>query len=421
MKTRLLLALAMCISWTTWAQDYNYRDLQLPDVQRHALRANFSPSFQLESGNFSGSLPVNGRMDGYINNRRDQFFYSTNTGLQLSGNRSGAENSGNSFAPIFSASVDYYKYNKHYFFIRPNFSTNLAFNQNGSETPQNQFKSTSSNTNFSMGMAVGKGRIDPIDWAVRAGFMNKALNKAGAVSRNLTEEEWITLAKAMAEVDRRRFYEGRFFNINRVKMVDSVFQDFGIVTDNAAFFTTVVDQYFFAPNQGLRTGSRFQVFANYADSRFINSTENQLDNFVETSENKELNDRFMVGLAYNYSRPSNLHVHHNFGISTSYNTPSTYEYEERNGIVLREGNYLVPDYALASINYQLLLIPNTRTSISWYVQGGARYSERTLSSDVLTSLSLDYFVSRRFEYNINVGLSDEDGLSFSSGFAYQVW
>lgn len=421
MKTRLLLALAMCISWTTWAQDYNYRDLQLPDVQRHALRANFSPSFQLESGNFSGSLPVNGRMDGYINNRRDQFFYSTSAGLQLAGSRSGSENSANSFSPNYSASVNYYKYNQNYFFVRPNFSTNLAFNQSNSNSPQNQFKSAGSNTNFNMGMAIGKGRIDPIDWAVRAGFMNKALNKAGAVSRNLTEEEWIVLAKAMAEVDRRRFYEFRFFNINRVKMVDSVFQDFGIITDNAAFFTTVVDQYFFAPNQALRTGSRFQVFANYTDSRSFLSTENLVDNFVETRENKNLQDRVAVGLAFDYSRPSNLHLHHNLGISTSYNTPSAYEYEERNGAILLEGNYLVPDYALASINYQLLLIPSTRTSIAWNVRNAARYSERTFSNDVSTSLNINYFVSRRFEYSLNLGLSQEEGLSFSSGFAYQVW
>lgn len=429
MKTNLFIALSVLLSFAGLAQDYDYQGLQLPDVQRHILRANLSPTFNASDGQGHGTLPFGVNASGYINNRRDQLFYSGATNVTLSGSRfSGSTLRG--MAPSFSGSLNYYKYNSNYFYVKPQLSTSVSrsWRSISSETIDEAQTNSAVSDAYNAGIAVGKGRIDPIDWAIRAGFMNRSLRKAGAISRDLTESEWLELSKEMAVIDRRRYYEGRFFNINRVKRVDSLFDKFGIVTDDPSFFTTVADQYFFAPQQVLGTGSRFEVFTSYAGNNAVNTQRNtSTSNNVSSYEFINRSNQLRTGVSYEYARPTNLHWHHRVRTEASVNSATGYSYEEQDDVVLNETEFGSRTFLSGSINYSLNWIPSTRTWLRWDIQNNTSYIEDNLNTSISTSIDFNYFVSRRMQYSANLAVFNElsnnssPRVLFSAGFNYQIW
>jgi len=427
MKTHLLLALSVLLSVAALAQDYDYKGLQLPNVQRHILRANLGPTFNSADGQSNGTLPLGINASGYINNRRDQFFYSGSTSIQLSGSRFNGSTA-RGMVPSLAGSFSYYKYNNNYFYVKPQFSTNVRRSWTNITTGSAEDKTALINNAYNAGFAVGKGRIDPIDWAIRAGFMNQNLRKSGAISRDLTESEWLELSREMAVIDRRRYFEGRFFNINRVKRVDSLFDKFGIVSDDPSFFTTVADQYFFAPQQALGNGSRFEVFATYSESNSLNLRNNTSTGGTITSQELiNRSDQLRTGISYEYARPTNLHWHHRVRAEASIHSTSGYSYEEQDDIVINEIDIDPASVVGSRLSYSLNWIPSTRTWLQWTVENTTNFVEDDVSSNLSMTADFNYFVSRRMQYSASLtalnSLSDNTDplIIFSAGFNYQIW
>lgn len=418
--------LLLLITSSSFAQIKSYKDLLLPDVELHQFVASSNFDFRANSGNpgYDLEFPLNLRLNGYKNYRYRQTFYNAYLGNELLV-RQYDQRIWNGTGTGFS--IDHTRYNNNYFFFRIINNASFSNNYSSIENEDGLTKARATSVANRTSLSIGKGRLEPIDWAIRASFMNKNLVKSGGISGDLPEDILLKLAKTMATVDRSRFYENRFYNIRRIKALDSVMLKNGIDYSPLEYFTTLNDQYFFAPRRNVFTGSRIEFsFHQIAENRYDLRESDSLDNINQTAQN--LN--YFAQLSYSYHLPQSLHLHHMFNLSLNYG-----DYEIYRTIIQPYD----PQWYSGFINnlnlsaqYQLQWFPTTRTSLNWSSSSrfGIANDDRIIAMN--TRVTCDFFINRRLQYQLG-GLfnfnrvSDDNSVDFNynyalfGSFAYQIF
>ncbi|MFY0674117.1 MAG: hypothetical protein JXQ87_11965 [Bacteroidia bacterium] len=423
---KVLPYLLLLLTTSSFAQIKTFKDLALPDVELHQFILSSDFSYRSNSLNpgYNLEFPINLRLNGYKNYRYRQTFYNVYIGNELYvQNISRAINStGTGF------SIDHTRYNNKYFFFRiwnnSSFSNNyrITDNEDGFTTYRRTFASNRTS------ISIGRGRLEPIDWAIRAGFMNEALKKSGAISNDIPEDVLLKLARTMAVEDRSRFFEPRFYNIRRIKSLDSVMAKNSIAINALEYYTTLNDQYFFAPRRNVLSGSRIEFVINQnAENDYRFRVSDSLDNIDQTLQALQ----YFATLRYEYHLPVNLHLHQQLSISLSYGDAlvnRTINYP--NDVNVASGFAQNSNLAAA---YQLQWFPSTRTSLNWRTNGRYALFTDNQSIGFNTGITLDVFINRRLQYQIGGSfnlsrLQDQSGtvelnhnLSLFGRFAYQIF
>lgn len=413
----------LLIAFNSFAQISSYKNLLLPDVDLHRFTLSGNFDYRLDSANSDFDFPLSASLSGYKNHRYKQTFYSAGLYNGILRKRDGDFLRTNSTS-ILSLSINQTRYSKNYFFIRAQASVNydLRFGTNNNEVGYRRTRTLRNNTNLSF----GKGRLEPIDWAIRAGFMNKSLLKSGAINNDLSEEVLLELARTMAVQDRSRFFENRFYNIRRVRAIDSVISKNGIEINELEFYTTINDQYYFAPQRGMFTGSRIELTTN-------TQTEFKRDLAFIVADSFDRNLQSLVynfGIRYEYHLPQNLYLHHAFYFGFNFGNG---QYQRR---------AYSPDFITnihdfdnrfnISARYQFNWFPSTRTAFNFSTSAYYSFIDNGISFNQSTNISLNYFVNRRLSYGLNANLLYEYnklGPGVSSGMRvrcngsliYQLW
>jgi hypothetical protein len=416
--------LLLLITSSSFAQIESYKNLLLPNVELHQFTISSTLDFRGGSSGTNLDFPINANFYGYKNYRYRQTFYSANVSnwtYMRPLNNQRLNSSGASF------SIDHTRYNSNYLFFRVNTNGSLSNNYQLTENEDGLTKAWATLVANRTSLSIGKGRLEPIDWAIRASFMNKNLVKSGGISGDLPEDVLLELAKTMASVDRSRFYENRFYNIRRIKALDSVMQKNGIDYSPLEYFTTLNDQYFFTPRRNVFTGSRIQFTINqWAENEYQFRVSDSLENYDRTDQKLQ----YFAALSYEYHLPKNLHLHHMFNVSLNYG-----EYDISRTIVHPNDPYGYSGFSNninLSARYQLQWFPSTRTSINWSSSSrfGMANDDRIIGMN--TRITCDFFINRRLQYQFGGSfnfnrVSDDNSIDFSynyalfGSFAYQIW
>lgn len=418
-----------------FGQDLNYGTLELPDVERHRFTTSLSGSLDTEDQTKHHRLNIPIRFDGYVNKRYRQLFYDSEFRSYYGSNQSELS-SNRALMSSIDFDLDHRRYNQNYFFINPELSGRVDGFREETEGPMRVYSKRQGSLNYAASLAIGKGRVDPIDWGIRAGFMNRNLVRSGGISQSLTNSQLLELATTMAKMDRRRFYEGRFFNINRMKALDSLLSGFGVKEDDISFYTTLSDLYFFVPYKNIRRGKMIRFKTAYRASTGSALVYDEFRGSITELDGSESTSAVWIGIERASYIPKNLHWHHEFSWSVGYQhtlnefnpTPANYATEV----------HIFPYQLDAEIGYGLQWLPNTRTYLDFNTSL-KQASPSTNPADFLSeesilrlnnALRLNYFVNRSLGYTValvsntlyqNGQVLDQSIFSVNLGLNYQIW
>lgn len=423
----LFLALIPIIAFSQ--NDLDYKNLQLPDVKLNALQFDLNGSYRANKLNSYYNIPIRVQSFGYNNKRYNQFFYDASFSFISSNQNAQSNIESKNIKPSLNLSLDYYKYNKKYLFIHTGLKSYNNYENNKEDLLNTSNKKNVNTTYNTAYLGVGKGRIDPIDWGQRAGFLNEYLLKTSSISRAFTQDELLKVAEKIARLDRQRFYNTRYYKIKRIKSIDTLIRSFNIIADEASYFASLDDIYFMAPINLLSTGYRIELFGEFNSQYMLgNYTSDSLSKKIKT---EQINNQIVSGLSFNYHLPINLHWAHVINAKISYNKAleSSINYNDENSGYLFNNLILFDDAVISNVGYELKWLPSTRTFLSFKTDvslvSTSAYNELHTSN----TIQLNYFVSSRLKYAFNANYTSISSnkaeysynLNLSASLSYQLW
>ncbi|MGB0430951.1 MAG: hypothetical protein ACPGLV_10800 [Bacteroidia bacterium] len=418
--------LLLFIATNSFAQIETLKNLVLPDVKLRQLTFSSNFNYRWDSSRMDLEFPISAQYNGYNNLRYKQTFYGAHLNTGVYGNRRSNNIAYNNISSL-GFSFDQTRYTPQYYFIRLrtnfNYRANFASVDADNEERLIRERAFRNSSTFSF----GKGRLEPLDWALRAAFMNRNLVKSGAIDQNLPEDILLEMARTMAVEDRSRYFENRFFNIRRVKAIDSIMIKNGVDFNELEFYTTINDQYYFAPQRNVFSGSRLEFMAN-TNTDFENGT-TIFDTISYKSKSRNITYNFQ--LRYEYHLPQNIHIHHRFMSGISYGSGFIDWYTQANGELFRRHEFK-GDRANTFFSYSFNWFPSTRTSLSINTNNnfGINGDDRSLNSNA--NINLVYFVNRRISYSLyggfnyyrnrsNLTTNAEHSVNFRGYVKYQIF
>jgi hypothetical protein len=272
-------------------------------------------------------------------------------------------------------------------------------------------------TKISMPVSIGHGRIEPVEDARLAIYILEELTKAGRISDLPADDVIIEMAKEISRIKRSRFLDSRIRKIKELQVIDSFLVANNIISQNDInYFAVLNDQwdYAFGPPRESGFAISFGFDNNLAFNRFYHEI-NITNNGPVKYNSKERISEAGGFLKLRYAKPINLLWQTSADFLTSYNLQFNGNPEDKDNLT---ENFRT-DIFLASLNYSLQFLPDSRTSIKFKVEGSFLNSqgERTLvqlnpidyklNSNELTlspSLELYYYISPQLRVQFNSSL-----------------
>lgn len=415
--------------------DFDLSKYKLPDIKTNRLDLNFSLN---ENGSniFSqySRLDTTETKQNYLKGSMNLSYYNFRNSEKYQGN----------FLINASFIPEIYKYSRNeliskYDKINTDFlvrSNNIFFNQDMNFLEVNPTLSYSSvndrnhqdissisfrddnvaeiATNISIPVSVGHGRIEPVEDARLAIYIIEELSKAGKISSKPTDDVIIEMAKQISKIKRKRFLDSRIRKIEELQVIDSFLVANKIISSyDINYFSVLNDQWDYA--SGPQRQSGFAISAGFDDNLSISKYYNETfhDTNVPSRSNSKKNIYALGGfINLRYAKPINLYWQTSATFETSYNIEFTKDPDEKDSEI---NNYRTNVFK-TDLNYSLQFIPNSRTSIGFYVQGEYSNSkgERTLlnidpvdfdyKSNQLTlspGIQLYYYISPQLRIQVN--------------------
>lgn len=315
MKTKkfvAILSIALGCSFTGNSQTYKDFDLSsfiTPDIVRNELDFSLNSSGDISDykahDNDKASLNANfttkfSRLKNtrpYIGEQQASFSFR---GLYTNDRTYTEKNKETKLTFSYSTANRFYKPNK--FFYSLNGSAYLDYNRANNKKVDETKQKGSYFTAF-LGIGIGKGRIEPVTDARQAVYIVEQLSEKGVLDRKLTDDEILALAKKIAIVKNKRFFDSRLHLINEITSVDSFFvQNHLIKSAGANYFTTLYDYWMYGDRFQRSAGLEFYagLFSNY------NHTFNKYNDGIPNKTNRYTP---MTGaeLSLTYENPKNLY------------------------------------------------------------------------------------------------------------------
>jgi hypothetical protein len=431
-------------SKTTFLNDLN----TLPKERRSDPRTNFNGTGQLEyfqnvntnkiQQNFTAGL--NAGAD-YFKNSNYSKFQDTSSGFQ--------KGNGNSLGLNFNILNRFY--NEKNNFILLGGSGSLQSRQwdgssseknNGNVQKTNNNTSNSLNSQFSLNVGAGKGRLEYITDPIMATFLIVDLIEKADI-KGVNSEQIENIAKGITKIRNTRFLDFRFRLIDQIEMLDQVLKDNGITSEKAAkYYTTLNDNWLYATQLQRFSGKRWSFSLN---SNLNTNSLNEENRDFRTSLSPYLNNRNVNGntlgngfdISYENYKQISLKVQKSWGISLSgfqSNINNLDQFEDSIGTSSWfynkkeiETNNINNNVKLQG-NWQYLFQPNSRTFLTFRANPGISiidknntekfsYSEvlantikvNEFSKALFLSFNLSYFrfISQNLYFTINANSYSE--------------
>ena len=291
-----------------------------------------------------------------------------------------------------------------------------------SETKQ---KNSSSELDFSLDLAVGKGRIEAVQDAQMACYILEDLNKLGSLKKSISPEDIEALATAITRIKATRFFDSRIQKIREMSEIDALLNSRGLKSSgDAAYFTSLFDNWNYANNPVRESGYRY--FAGLSLNTYGKNQINTFDTIMPAEYHyKFRNDvRLMnagVYAGFKHEKPLNLKWQQSLSARIDFTMDS---YKETN-------QYLKPvvqdEFLLskkngptlnASIGGSYSYYPTTRTSASAGLYYSAHYGNFDVDSDDIYNThtgSSEFWSQLQLNFRINYYCSERLRLQISAG------
>lgn len=209
-------------------------------------------------------------------------------------------------------------------------------------------------------VSIGKGRLEPIQYARNAMDIEKLLMKNGRLSKGYSTAELKVVADKIAKINNVRFFDRRFRRIEQLEELDKTMQDIGGVTEfDIRYFAQLADAYLYANS-----------FVRYSGFR------------------QEIGIVPIAGFyKLNYNLPKSYAIQHNVNASVI----AGYQ----------NGGFGIGEYDQAdlwlSTGYSLGLYPTTRTNVNIGIQAGTALMTENYGAKLYSNASI--WLSPQFRLN----------------------
>lgn len=238
-------------------------------------------------------------------------------------------------------------------------------------------------------IAIGSGRLEPIQYARNAMDIERQLKIGNRLSRPYTISQLNQIADRLAVINNVRFYDFRLRRIEQFEAIDATLREIGGVSEfDVAYFAHLADAYLYAQN--------FQRFSGFR-------------NEVGVTNQFTLNSRILDGETFNSnSLTTNLYY------SLSYNFAHSYSLQHTLFANVLGGFYQITSpnngpnegvNGLLNAGYELGLYPTTRTNFNFGVNIGADAIDWDLATNVYVNGSI--YLSPQFRLAFEANYSPE--------------
>jgi hypothetical protein len=420
----------------------------LPEEKRSDPRTNINISGYLNYFQNVNTNKLQQSLTTGLNAGLDYFKNSYYSKFQ--DNSSGFEKAnGNSIGLNFNITNRFYNEKNNFFLLggSGNIQTSQregssSYKYNGNIQRTNNNSSISLNSEFSLNVGAGKGRLEYVTDPIMATFLIVDLiEKAGI--KGVSPEQIENIAKGITQIRNTRFLDFRFRLIDQIEMLDQVLKDNGITSEKAAkYYTTLNDNWLYATQLQRYSGERWEFALNSDLSTNSRNAENsELSNFspyLNKTDENGIAIRNSFDINYDNYKQSSLKVQKSWGLSLSgfqSNFNNLYQFEDSigtstlpyNNKELETNNF--NNNILLQGNWQYLFQPNTRTFLTFRANPGIRITDENntfedsnptifskttykfsgISSTSFLRLNLSYFkfISQNLYFRINANTSSE--------------
>lgn len=380
MKILFMLSMLTCVgAFGQFETDsYFLKNYKAPEFKQRQLNVSFNSDFNSYNKNLSTQqFNENSRLEyrQFSNNQNYQGFLYSSLNSRIDWDKDVADEN-----ISMSHRINFYTDNRFYF--KPDWYFRAAGQVNIGHSYYKKI-GAASNSNFNFDfipvLAIGKGRLEPIQYARTAIDIERQLKKGNKLNKNYSKEDLTKLADKVAEINNVRYYDYRLRRIKQFEELDKTIREIGGVSEfDIAYFSHLADAYLYAKNF-----TRFSGF------------------------------RHEIGIApiagfyqLNYHLPQNYAVQHNFNGSVI------------GGIsddvlqVITEEDIMV----VISTGYELSLYPTTRTNVNISANVGSNILDG--SYGLKLSGTGDVYLSPQFRLSFRGDMAFGEGIVYSGLESY---
>ena len=294
-----------------------------------------------------------------------------------------------------------------------------------SETEGNQ---KDLNLNLAGTLRVGKGRIEQVQDARLAMYILEDLQKLNRAKKIATDEDVLVLAQEITLLKYKRFFDNRLRKIAEITAIDAFLQKSSIAgIADAAYFTSLNDNWDFANNPVRNSGKRFYAGL---DATYGYNDQNNLVNFIvpvgedaKYHYNKSFGGLFIVA-GIDCEKPENLTWQKSSSLQIGIGVQSQVENEKALNNTDETAYYLgaLPSAKL-SADYGFGYYPNSRTwlTFNWWLLSGWNKEMDGATKSEKENLQNSFYTYTGPQFNAYYYLSEKLRLSltFNGEFRFE--
>jgi len=293
----MLCILGASLAASSQDKSFDLSNYKFPDYKRHELEFNFnssgngrkyttdSPDYlnngvitnYVSSYYYSQSSVVLNYNYNYLTRKRIDFLHSSISGNYNYSSSSDITDKLKDSSPGFDLTLNgsralYLTENK--FFLEG--MSDLSYNQNNSKSYVNnllQTKYFSTNIDLSIGVGIGKGRMEMVSDLWQAYYILEKLKKQKSLSKELTNDNVYDFAYLASRLKNKRFFDARLREIAELQSLDSLLHKQGLIANNdIAYFTTLNDYWSYGNFQDRQSGRVLKFWLSPEYARQYNKT-----------------------------------------------------------------------------------------------------------------------------------------------------
>jgi hypothetical protein len=470
-QTRLFILSVAVLSCSTQysiaqIQGFKLSDYKNPNYVYQQLNLGFSLDSRLNAGNSqldpnpvsyeptfhsqSFASSINAGYSRLANNPRYQGeqYISLYQSNHLSGRNekyfTETKNNANSFS--FGLGIGstnrYYLRPKTYLEFSPGISASLGSNSNrtkisdtlGELTSDLRTKAHSKSCLANFGLFIGRGRIEQVQDAQLAEYILSDLVKLNRAKSSLNNEDVLALAEMITKLKRTRIFDSRIRYIREITAIDSLLEIRGLRNESdAAYFTTINDNWMFAHNPIRQSG--YRIYAGMQPEFSFGSNIDLSDTLAPTTgkyKTREINDwlRAPVMIGFKYEKPASMAWQHSVTAVVSWYYLLSNRTEQQILPVELDKILLVKttgSLLKTSLGYSAGYFPNTLTWLAAGFNSSLYYQVKKTEADnaptrtgisdldayFLVYLNAHYYLSEKLQLVFDVSMSSPFGMTES--------
>jgi hypothetical protein len=425
----LLLLLTCPVILNAQYSDFDLSRYKLPDIKLTRLDAYFNLAnseyrYQNVHFNNDSSKWQHDKLDGTLNfdyyhfRNTDKYQGDLNALVsgQLNNSKYKDENSNqilnnNQLNFIISNINRFYK-NRNFIEIDPavSITRNISYTE---YSASNVYSNDQFNTNLSLPVSIGHGKIEPVEDLRLAIYILEELNKAGRIDNMPSDNVLLEMAKVISKIKRQRFFDTRIRKIKELQVVDSFLIANNIVSSyDINYFAVLNDQWDYASGP-VRTAG-FAINIGIDDHiKFNRSHQDNSYNSEDTDIKAKKNIYYLGGFSrVRYDKPVNLYWQTSATLRIAYG----FEFTRDQPIQFNPANNYRTDIFNTMLGYSIRFLPNSRTSAELSLTGNysnLRGDRPIYNPDpvvfhmmdnqftVIAGFDMYYYISPRFRLQIN--------------------